>query len=161
MASNTTTNPAQAPKQKGDAGHSIVLEERFNPDAMLACLAHPGIDAASKIRLKLMYKRRRDGNGLCATYSKNNKMGYGRLYADKGLSLQMVPADIRNALCCQLVHDIDMANAHPNIVLHLAKKHGWQYAIAFQKAWHHRQGVQQRQVEVTRHVEHMYHSQLE
>jgi hypothetical protein len=102
-----------------------VLEERFDPNAMLAILAHPGMDDASKNKLKLMHKKRRDGNGLCVTYSKNNKMGYGRLYADKGLSLQIVPADIHNALCCQLVHDIDMANAHPNIVLHLANKHGW------------------------------------
>jgi hypothetical protein len=92
---------------------------------MLACLAHPGIDTATKERLKMMHKKRRDGNGLCVTYKKNNKKGYGRLYADKGLSLQMVPSDIRNALCSRLVHDVDMANAHPNFELHLAKTHGW------------------------------------
>uniref|UniRef100_A0A383WN60 Uncharacterized protein n=1 Tax=Tetradesmus obliquus TaxID=3088 RepID=A0A383WN60_TETOB len=127
MASSNTTpaNPAHTTQQKGDAGHSTVLEERFDPDAMLACLAHPGIDTATKERLKMMHKKRRDGNGLCVTYKKNNKKGYGRLYADKGLSLQMVPSDIRNALCSRLVHDVDMANAHPNFELHLAKKHGW------------------------------------
>jgi hypothetical protein len=126
MASITARrSPAHVTSQKRDAGHSIVLEERLDPNAMHACLAHPVIDAVSKNRLKLMHKKRRDGNGLCVTYNKTNKMGYGRLYADKGLSLQMVPSDIRNALCRELVHDIDMANARPNIELHLAKKHGW------------------------------------
>jgi hypothetical protein len=36
---------------------------------MLACLAHPGIDTATKERLKMMHKKRRDGNGLCVTSS--------------------------------------------------------------------------------------------
>jgi hypothetical protein len=39
--------------------------------------------------------------------------------------MQMINADIRNALCRGLVHDVDMRNAHPTLMLHLAKKYGW------------------------------------
>ncbi|WIA15568.1 hypothetical protein OEZ85_002196 [Tetradesmus obliquus] len=121
----TRASPAHVTSAKGDEAHSMVLQELFDINAINACIAHSGIDAPTKDRLKAMHKRRTNGNHLLVTYNKNNKKGYGRLYAKHGLSLQMLPADVRNALCGKSVHDIDMVNAHPNFVLHLAKKHGW------------------------------------
>jgi len=54
---------------------------------------------------------------LTVTYQKNNKHGWGRYYAQKGLGLQMLWHDVRNALCGMLVHDIQLAaNAHPFIL---------------------------------------------
>ena len=47
------------------------------------------------------------------------------MYARKGLGLQMLTTDVRNAICGSKVHDIDMENAHPSFTLQLSKKHGW------------------------------------
>lgn len=111
--------------RKGDEGHATVLEEWYDPDAMRALLCHEGLDSDIKERLKTMSKASTNGNCLAVKYFKNNKLGYGRLYADKGRSLQMLKADVRNALCGKLVFDVDMVNGHPTILMGLAKKHGW------------------------------------
>jgi hypothetical protein len=56
----------------------------------------------------------------------------GRLYADSGLSLQSFPRRIRHTLCSLLCagemiyHDVDMANAHPRLLLQLCEANGWE-----------------------------------
>lgn len=123
MAAPAPAPAARAPK--GDAGHELTLQERFDPNAMTSLLAHDGIDAGTKATLQSMCKSKHNGNCVFVNYAKNNKHGFGRLYAHRGRGLQVLPRDIRNALCGNLVHDIDMVNAHPVIMAHLAKQHGW------------------------------------
>jgi hypothetical protein len=54
-------------------------------------------------------------------YARDTKSG--RVYGYP--SLQTLPGWIRRLLCGDLYHDIDMANAHPNILLQIAEKHGF------------------------------------
>lgn len=110
---------------KGDEGHSRCLSEVYNVDALKAALQHPGLDSETKRKLQAIKKSLTNGNRLVVQYGKNNKMGWGRYYANKGLGLQMLDADVRNALCASLVHDIDVENCHPTILMQLCKKMGW------------------------------------
>eukprot|EP00878_Enallax_costatus_P008865 GHUV01009267.1.p1 GENE.GHUV01009267.1~~GHUV01009267.1.p1 ORF type:complete len:337 (+),score=56.83 GHUV01009267.1:113-1123(+) len=125
VTSITAPGAGTCSQRKGDAGHSIERTEKVDMDALLALLRHDGVDSATKAQLQRMNRGLRNGNSFTVTYSKANKLGLGRFYADKGLGLQMLFWDIRNALCMKLVHDVDMVNAHPIILLYLARKHGW------------------------------------
>jgi hypothetical protein len=110
---------------KGDEGHTKEMREYYLVDALRAALKHPGLDSDTKSKLQAINRMLTNGNELLVTYAKNNKQGWGRLYARKGLGLQMLTTDVRNAICGSKVHDMDMENAHPNFTLQLSKKHGW------------------------------------
>jgi hypothetical protein len=119
---------SMAPKgtaTKGDQGHSKELKEYYNVDALRAALQHPGLDSETKRRLQAINRKLTNGNELLVTYMKNNKQGWGRYYASKGLGLQMLTTDVRNAICGSLVHDLDMENAHPNFTVQMCKERGW------------------------------------
>ena len=45
--------------------------------------------------------------------------GFGRIYADKGLSLQSFSQRIRHTLACNIYDDVDIVNAHPVLLSHL------------------------------------------
>lgn len=56
--------------------------------------------------------------------SKQRKGGLiGRYFATGSLSLQSITRPIRQAICSSYYWDIDIANAHPNILLQYCKKH--------------------------------------
>lgn len=112
------------------APHTVLsLEERFNADRMLSLLKNDhGLDAELKRKLKSLYAARVNGNRIRVTYdlAKNCKADdLGRLVAAKGLSLGCVENTVRAALCQDYYWDVDMANAHPVLLLGLAKRHGW------------------------------------
>jgi hypothetical protein len=49
---------------------------------------------------------------------------YGRVYAEKALSVQSMSKNIRNSLCTQdMYHDIDIENCHPILLSFICKKH--------------------------------------
>lgn len=54
----------------------------------------------------------------------------GRLYAQNGVSLQMMSREVRGYLALPLAFDVDrqFVNAHPKLVLKTAKDHGWPHA---------------------------------
>ena len=60
-------------------------------------------------------------NGTLKTKYKQNN-GRGRFHAIKSLSLQSMPREIRHTLAREFYIDIDIVNAHPNILLHLCKQ---------------------------------------
>lgn len=109
-------------------GMKMVKQERFNPDTMLLVLKHDGIDEITKRKLKQYFKKRTNGNVVEVNYDfpkKYKDEGLARLYADKGLSLQSFPCDIRNALGRDYYFDVDMKNAHPTILLKLCEDNNW------------------------------------
>lgn len=67
-------------------------------------------------------------NQRIVTYKKC-KHGKGRVYADKGLSLQAFSKEMRRHLCGQLYHDIDIVNCHPTLLLHICREHKWDVPI--------------------------------
>lgn len=128
MAS-TDKQPASAlPVQMATYGMKIVKYEQFNPTVMTALLKHENIGADDKKRLQAYHKRKTNGNVVEVKYDypKNYKQGaWARVYAEKGLGLQQIPADIRNALGKDYYFDVDMKNAHPTILLQICKNNMW------------------------------------
>jgi hypothetical protein len=50
--------------------------------------------------------------------------GFGRIYAEKALSVQSMSRFIRNSLCTQeMYHDIDIENCHPILLSFICSKH--------------------------------------
>ena len=52
------------------------------------------------------------------------KSGYGRVYANKSLSLCCVRKEVRHALCRDYYADIDVENCHPVMLQHLCQSNG-------------------------------------
>lgn len=53
------------------------------------------------------------------------KRGVGRLFAEKGLSLQSLKKKIRHTISQEFYDDIDMVNAHPTILKFICDMNGW------------------------------------
>ena len=53
------------------------------------------------------------------------KRGVGRLFAEKGLSLQSLKKKIRHTISQEYYDDIDMVNAHPTILKFICDMNGW------------------------------------
>jgi len=67
----------------------------------------------------------RAGNGVRKVVYRQAAHAIGRVYADGALSLANFSKPLRSALARELYVDIDIPNAHPRILLALARKHGW------------------------------------
>lgn len=109
------------------ATFKIVKTEKFNPDAMRALLVHDGISMMEKKKLKQYFRKKMDGNKVRVIYEFGKdyqKSEIGRVYADRGLSLQSMECNIRNALANDIYFDIDISNAHPTILLKMATDYG-------------------------------------
>ncbi len=61
------------------------------------------------------------GGKATRKYSYARSLDYGRLYS--GNSIQGIQKHFRGLLCNGVTTDIDMINAHPNILLYVCKKH--------------------------------------
>jgi len=83
-------------------------EENKNTKTLLAAYLAKADSETGLI--KVSYKQRR---------------GCGRYYAVGGLSLQGFPREIRHTIAREFYIDIDIKNAHPVILEHLCKKHGF------------------------------------
>ena len=62
-------------------------------------------------------------NKLKVTY-RTARFGYGRVYANKSLSLCCMRKPVRHALCRDYYSDIDVENCHPVILQHLCQVNG-------------------------------------
>jgi hypothetical protein len=111
-----------------DHCENFTLVEKFNPNVMKSLINHEGLSYEEKSQLKKYYKKRFDGNKVKVQYLYGKTYAthqIGRIYAEKGLGLQMFNRDIRNALARDYYDDIDIVNAMPTILLELCYKHGW------------------------------------
>ena len=70
-------------------------------------------------------KKSKDGKRrVNYTYARGCPEGVGRVYAVGGVGMQNFKRKLRHTLAHNYCDDIDMVNAHPSILLQLAKKHG-------------------------------------
>ena len=91
----------------------------------------------SKLLEKMVLASRDQGDGTClipvkyreSKMMREAKTPGGRLYAENGVSLQTVKRWVRNTLCHDLYHDVDMVNAHPTLLLQLLEK--WDHGDHF------------------------------
>jgi hypothetical protein len=64
------------------------------------------------------------GGKKLITYAPVQTHKYGRVYAEKALSVQNMSRNVRNSLCTQdMYHDIDIENCHPILLSFICKKH--------------------------------------
>lgn len=106
----------------------FVKQEVFDPDIMRKLLIHDGISKIDKGKLKRYSQQKINGNNIRVIYDLKQdykKFGAGRLYCEKGLSLQAFERDIRGALAQKYYHDLDVENAHPTILLKMCDDNGW------------------------------------
>lgn len=106
-------------------------QEQYDPDNLKLLLTHDGIDRDTKRRLKQYKKMSMDGNKILVKYNYPKKKyandQIGRIYADKGLSLQMFERNIRACLGSKYYIDCDLTNCHTNIIKKIAEDHGLKY----------------------------------
>lgn len=69
------------------------------------------------------YLNKSKGGQVSVTYNQHDKQG--RMHANKGLSLQIIPREIRHTIARDNYVDIDMVNSGPNILSNLCKKYGF------------------------------------
>lgn len=65
-----------------------------------------------------------ESNGKLLVHYAPVAHGYGRVYAEKAMSVQGMSRFIRNHLCHGIYHDIDIENCHPIILAHICKQNG-------------------------------------
>jgi Virulence-associated protein E len=81
--------------------------------ALLAKYPKPGMDTSSTGQMEVKYRRAAMGD----------EKDDGRVYASRGS--QGLDVEVRAELCHRFYHDLDMANAHPTLILWHARKEGW------------------------------------
>jgi hypothetical protein len=102
---------------------SITLYEKVDLDILSCLITAEELDKTIRAQL-CKYRAKVNKKGRVAVkynYSKSLS-DKGRLYADKSLSLQNFKKEIRHCLAKNIYTDIDMVNAHPNIIYQYCKK---------------------------------------
>jgi phage/plasmid-associated DNA primase len=64
----------------------------------------------------------KDNTGIASVIYTQSDNGKGRKYALASLGLQMIPRPFRHTICNEYYYDIDIKNAHPEILLQYANK---------------------------------------
>ena len=126
MSSITMTSPQTYTSAR------IVLNEVYNPEVMKGLLIDTTKHEQRILRRLAEYKRER-GNGASVQVVYNYGRGceenqLGRLFANKSMSLQSFPRDIRNPLAADFYWDVDMENCHYILLQKLAEDWGLAHA---------------------------------
>jgi energy-coupling factor transporter ATP-binding protein EcfA2 len=69
----------------------------------------------------LLALRKKVKSGILDVVYKNTKLSYGRVYANRSLSLGSIRREVRHTLAKDKYTDIDICNAHPVLLLQLCK----------------------------------------
>jgi hypothetical protein len=101
------------------------LSEKVNPSILNQLIQNKDIDNETITLLKQYRRKMNKKTNRVEVNYKYSSNGVGRMYAEKSLSLQNFKKNIRHTLAHDLYWDIDMINAHPNILEQLCKKNGW------------------------------------
>eukprot|EP00798_Chlamydomonas_sp_ICE-L_P026640 gene26640-biopygen3065 len=100
----------------------IVLSEKFSVGALKYILSHwdswnfrPDTDKSCMYNLVERYIAAADGEVVTVKYSKQPH-GHGRLFAKRGVSMQYIAREIRNAIAHPFYVDLDFVNCHPSLL---------------------------------------------
>lgn len=142
---------------KDFGGENVTMYERVNVDILNTLLKYgekldeyfKNLKMHNQHKRKMMYKSNQEMYGFKTHYhhlkeyaklvdkngyakiiykrSKNVKNKVGRLYSHRGASLQGIKRKVRQVLSREFYQDIDMVNAHPTILMNLARIHGLEH----------------------------------
>ena len=105
--------------------NKIVLKlfEKVDFNKLKLLLSSTELDEETKNQLTSYYKKK-NGESIPVNYVYSKDLGEkGRLWAEKGISLQMIRCDIRHTLARDFYHDIDMVNSGARLLSQYCKKH--------------------------------------
>lgn len=101
----------------------LTLYEKVDYDMLSKLISAEKIPEDIRKQLK-MYSKKKDGKYIPVNYTFSKDIEEkGRLYAKNSLSLQSFKREIRHSLSRDYYHDIDMKNAHPNLISQYCHKH--------------------------------------
>ena len=109
---------------------SVTLTEHFATNALSYILANwntfdfrPETDKTSTFDTLQRYLAAAD-NGSRVVHYKKPSNGHGRLYADRGRSLQNMVREVRNAIAYPFYTDLDFCNCHPSLLAQRCRQRG-------------------------------------
>lgn len=107
----------------------VSLIEAFNEASLQYIINHfdeykfrPETDTSKTLVLLNKYITSAVSHGLVRVSYVHPLHGHGRLFARDGLSLQSMPREIRNAIAFEAYDDVDMVNAHPQLLRQFCEK---------------------------------------
>jgi hypothetical protein len=88
------------------------------------------LDSATNANVESLWRYKKKGAVQCSQTiryqtsqsSSAGKLGYGRLYAKGGASLERLEREARGTLCQDYYYDIDIKNCHPVLLVQYAKR---------------------------------------
>lgn len=102
----------------------LELKEKTNKNTINKLLISEHLNAYEK-RMLTRYKKKIVNNEVDVIYRYGNGCDSGRIFAKESLSLQMFRKEIRHTLARDIYKDIDIRNAHPELLKQLCDKNGW------------------------------------
>lgn len=111
---------------------NILLTEKVNIELLNEIIENAELTKQDRTILlnyrKKIYNIENNIGNVDVKYKKTiGSSNNGRLYAEKGLSLQMFSSKIRHFLANNLYYDLDIKNAHPSILLQVCEKHHYSH----------------------------------
>lgn len=106
---------------------SIIMTEVFDATICRNLAKHDGVSFEDRKQLSRYRKQATNGNHFRVVYSFSDNwqdMRIGRLTPKPHIGLTAFPRVIRAALACKHYWDVDMVNAQPVLLLHLARQYG-------------------------------------
>lgn len=119
--------PRRTRKRKMDTPVLFHLSEKVNVGELPRIREYMANNCTrGEISLFESFVRQIDADGVVqVAYHHPDPNGRGRIGAVGSLSLGCIKKNIRAALAHGLYYDVDIKNAHPRILLNIAKKNGW------------------------------------
>ena len=123
----TTTQTIADEVQSHD--FAVVKEETIDVEFLNQLIANKEVASEDKAKLRAIKKNLRGNrNGVVYKLGRNIKHEFlGRLCAVKGVGLQSLSRNVRNALAQKHYWDLDMVNAQPTLLLQICAKEGWEH----------------------------------
>jgi len=124
METTTTTQTEEI--QSHD--FAVVKEESIDVEFLNQLIANKEVASEDKAKLRAIKKNLKGNkNGVTYKLGRNIKHEFlGRLCAVKGVGLQSLSRNVRNALAQKYYWDIDVVNAQPTLLLQICEKEGWE-----------------------------------
>jgi hypothetical protein len=115
-----------APKARPEV---ITLTERFDYGALSYIIDNfavfrfrPETDSSAALDTIRRYKASSADDGSLRVSYQRLAHNHGRFFAHKGMSMQGMPREIRNAIGFRIHHDLDFKNCHPTLLLQYARR---------------------------------------
>ena len=107
------------------------LLERFDYGALSHIIEHfhefhfrPETDVSATLQTLRRYMKAASPDGTIRVTYRRQAHNHGRLFAFKGLSMQNMAREVRNAIGFRVYHYLDFKNCHPELLLQFCQREG-------------------------------------